>query len=132
MASVRVIPALEPLEDGHPRLGVALKPTSVQHLALQRGEETLGHGVVVCIASGPHRGHHPGFAAPLPKRVARVLTAAVRVVDDGLRTPLCEGHVQGREDALGLEVGLHRPPDNAPRPDIEHHGEIEKPRPVGT
>lgn len=52
MTPVRVVPALEPLEDGHARLGVALKPAPGQHLALQRGEEALSHGIVVRITSG--------------------------------------------------------------------------------
>ena len=113
---MRIVPSLEPLEDGHPRLGLALKPAPVQHFSLQRGEEALGHGIVIRIAGGPHRGHHPGFAAALTERIAGVLTAAIRVVNDRLGPALRQGHVQGTEDELGLEVRLHRPADDAPRP----------------
>ena len=35
-------------------------------------EEALGHGIVIRIAGGPHRGHHPGFAAALTERIAAV------------------------------------------------------------
>ena len=39
---MRIVPTLEPLEDGHPRFGLAVKPATVEHFAFERGEETLG------------------------------------------------------------------------------------------
>ena len=39
MATVRIVPALHPLEDRHPRFGLAAEPSPVEHFALERGEE---------------------------------------------------------------------------------------------
>src|SRR5947209_422880 len=47
MPTVRVVPALDEVEDGHPRLGLAREATAVQQLALERGEEALTEGIVV-------------------------------------------------------------------------------------
>ena len=55
MATLWIVPALQPLEDGEPRLSLAPKPATVQHLALERGKETLGHGVIVGIVGGADR-----------------------------------------------------------------------------
>ena len=38
MATVRIVPALQPLEDRHPRFGLAAEPSPVEHFALERGE----------------------------------------------------------------------------------------------
>ena len=43
MATVRIVPALQPLEDRHPRLGLAAESSPVEHFALEGGEEALGH-----------------------------------------------------------------------------------------
>jgi len=42
---------------------------------------------------------------------------------------LLDGHVQGRQDELGPEMGFHRPTDHAPAPGVEDDGEIQKPGP---
>ena len=47
MATVRIVPALHPLEDRHPRFGLAAEPSPVKHFALERGEEALGHGIML-------------------------------------------------------------------------------------
>ena len=52
MATVRIVPALQSLEDRHPRFGLAAEPSPVEHFALERGEKALGHGIVIRIADG--------------------------------------------------------------------------------
>jgi hypothetical protein len=50
-----VIPRLDPGEDRRLRLGRCLEARSIQQLALERGEEALGHRVVIGIADAAHR-----------------------------------------------------------------------------
>ena len=54
MPPVRVVPALDEVEDGHPGLGLGGEAAPVQQLALEGGEETLTEGVVVGVAHAPH------------------------------------------------------------------------------
>ena len=99
---MRVVPALEPREDRHPRLGVTLERPAIDDFTLEGGEEALGHGVVVRIASRSHRGHDASFATSLAERIARILAALVGMVNDRLRPPLRERHVERIEHELGL------------------------------
>ena len=41
--TVRVVPALDELEDGHAGFHLAPEPPAVQELALEGGEEALAH-----------------------------------------------------------------------------------------
>jgi hypothetical protein len=54
------------------------------------------------------------------------LAAMIGMMDHAARAALAEGHVEGLEDQLGTQRGLHRPTHDAPAEHIEHHGEIEK------
>lgn len=60
-----------------------------------------------------------------PPTVATV----VRVVNDVLRSPLGQRHVQGIQHQLGAQVVLDRPADDLVRPDIQHQGEVDRARP---
>src|SRR5690606_22092590 len=71
VTTMRVVPALDPLEDRHPGFGLAFEPPTVKHLAFERGEEALGHRVVVGIAHRAHRRHDAGFPAALTESIAR-------------------------------------------------------------
>ena len=53
-----VVPALDELEDGHACLGLGVERLPLDQLALQGGEEALGHGVVVAIPGRPGGGQH--------------------------------------------------------------------------
>ena len=44
---MQVVPALDPLEDRCPGLGLRLEPTPVEEFLLEGSEEAFGHGVVV-------------------------------------------------------------------------------------
>ena len=88
MATVRIVPALEPLEEGHPRLGPTRKTAAIQDLAFEGGEEALGHRIIVRIAGGPHGRHHASFAAALAERVAGVLGESIPRHERG--QPHCE------------------------------------------
>src|SRR5476651_1792876 len=91
---MRVVPTFDPFEDGHLRFCLALEATAVEQLALERSKETLCHRVVVCISHRAHRRHDARFAATLAERVARVLAAPIRMVNDFERPALREHHVE--------------------------------------
>ncbi len=61
----RVVPAFGELEDGPPHLDGGLETVAVDQLALELGEEALGHGVVVALVNRAHRRAHPRLAAAL-------------------------------------------------------------------
>jgi len=51
---MRVVPALDENEDGEAGLGVRWEGVAVEEFALEGGEETLAHRIVVAIASRSH------------------------------------------------------------------------------
>ena len=65
MATVRIVPALQPLEDRHPRFGLAAEPSPVEHFALERGEEALGQSYASPME--PMEGITPASRHRLPK-----------------------------------------------------------------
>jgi len=125
---MRVVPAFEPGEDGHPRLGLALEAATIDDFTFESSEEALGHGVVIGITFGSHGRHHPGFPAALAECVTGVLTALIRMMDDRFGSALRKGHIESIKHQFGSQVIGHCPTDNAPRPDIEHDGEIQEAR----
>ena len=66
MAMVRIVPALEPLEDGHPRLGPTRKAAAIQDLAFERGEEALGIALSYAPSVDPMDGITPASRQRLP------------------------------------------------------------------
>jgi len=52
---MRVVPALDPFEQGHSGLGFRPEAPMLEQLLLERGEHALGHGVVVGIAHRAQR-----------------------------------------------------------------------------
>src|SRR5271156_2365470 len=60
---MRVVPALDEVEDRQARLDLGLEAAPVEQLAFERGEEALAHGVVKTVAHRAHRGSHPGLRA---------------------------------------------------------------------
>src|SRR5215471_856523 len=89
MAAPLIIEAFDEGERRIARLGLCLEPAASEKLALERGEEALAHGIVVCVADRTHRGAHAG------------VTAAVAELDRLKLTRFC-GHrtvwVQGVHD----------------------------------
>ena len=63
MPPVRVVPALDEVEDGHAGLGLGREAAAIEQLTLERGEEALAEGVVVGVAHVAHGGPDAGFAA---------------------------------------------------------------------
>src|SRR5207253_5699958 len=99
VAAARVVEALDVIEDGHPRLRVGAPAGPVDQLALQRGEEALGQGVVERVADRAHRRGDARPSAPLPEGQTRILTASVRVMNEpGGRSPAPKRRLQGVHD----------------------------------
>jgi hypothetical protein len=123
---MRVVPTFDPGKHSHLRFRLRLEATTAEQLTLKRGEEALRHRVVVGITDRAHRRHDVRLLAALAERVARVLTAAIRVMDHVLRTTLDECHLQRSKDQLGFQVRLHRPTHDPSRVHVEDHGQIQK------
>src|SRR5262249_59034984 len=81
VATGRVVPGLDPVEDRGPGLLPGLERSAAEQLLLERGVEALADGVVVAIALGAHRLRDPGLAQRLAEDQIDVLAALVGVVD---------------------------------------------------
>ena len=96
MQSMQVVPRFNPAKDIQPGLCLVRPASAVDEFALERGQEALGHGVVICIAHRAHGGVDFHLLAALAKGDAGVLAAHIAVVNDLLGTP-----------SLGLERACH-------------------------
>ena len=65
---MQVVPALDPLEDRCPGLGLRLEPTPIEQFLLEESEEAFGHGIVVVITDQAHRRHDAHLLAALAER----------------------------------------------------------------
>ena len=126
MTPVRVVPAVDELEDRERGFAVALEPMRNEQLALENGVEALAHRIVVAVANRAHRWTNAGFLATAPERDRRVLTALVRVMDDVFGLTLMDRHVQRVENELRAQVARHRPAHDSPAEYVEHDGYEEE------
>ena len=128
--TVRVVPALDEVEDRDAGLGLRAEAVAIEQLAFERGEEALAHRVVVSVADRAHRRPDAGLAAALAEGDRRVLAALVGVMDDARAGRRCASAMSSAcEDELGAQVRRHRPADDAPAPHIEHDRQVEEARP---
>src|SRR5690348_14009396 len=93
------------------RLGLCLEPAASKKLALERGEEALAHGIVVCVTDRTHRGAHAGVTAAVAELDRAVLRTLVGVMNDRSGPSRRQRHVQGIEHQLFGECRGHRPAD---------------------
>ena len=91
---MRVVPTFDPLEHRHFGFCLAVESASAQQLSLERGKETLSHGIVVRITDRSHRGPDADFPAATAKSKRCVLAALVGVVNDIARPPVSDRHFQ--------------------------------------
>src|SRR5208337_2401242 len=101
---MRVVPALDEIEDRHASLGPGLETAPVEQLALEGGEKTLAHGVVEAISYRTHRRPHAYLLAALAKRERSVLADLVGVVNYVVRASLSQRHVERLEHQLGAQI----------------------------
>lgn len=101
---MRIVPALDELEDGEFCLGLCPKAAAIKELAFESCEEAFSHRVVVAVADGAARGADIHLSAALAEGESGVLTPVIGVMNDISRPPLIVRH-------------------------LEHYGEIEKASP---
>ena len=126
-----VVPALNPRKDRQAGLGLGLPDAPVNQFTLQRGKETLGHGVIVCIAHAAHAGAHTHLLAAVAKLDAGVLAALVRVVNHRLGLAGHQGHVQRLRHQISRHAHAKRPAHHLAAEYIRDCGQVQKPRPGG-
>lgn len=103
-----------------------------EQLAFQRGEEALGHGLVVAVTDRAHRTADADRLTALAEEQRGVLAAVVGVMDHPLaRTAVPDRHLERAHDQLGAQVISHRPTDHPATEDVEDDGQIEKALPLG-
>ena|ERR1022692_2299041 len=73
MATMRVVPTLQPINDRHLRFRPGLEAPAAQDFALEGCEEALSHRVVVRIPHRAHRGHDASLAAAYAEGVGGAL-----------------------------------------------------------
>ncbi len=91
---MRVIAALNELEDSRLRLGLGLEAAAVQKLAFERREEAFAHGVIEAVADRAHGGSHAGLLAARSESNGCVLRTLVGMMDHVLRPPLIDRDVE--------------------------------------
>ena len=129
VATTGIVPALDVVEDGEAGVSVTAERRAVNQLALERGEDALGHGVVVAVTDIAHGHADPEGLAAHPEGQRRVLRPVIAVMDDRHRLATDRGHVEGRQDQFLAPVVGHRPADHSSAPDIDDHRQVEKARP---
>jgi hypothetical protein len=67
VAALRVVPALDELEDRHARLDLSAEAAAVEQLAFEGGEKALAHGIVEAVADRTHRRSHASLPAAHPE-----------------------------------------------------------------
>ncbi len=93
MTAMRIVPALDEIEDRQPRLDLGLEAAALEQLAFQGGEKTFAHRVIETVAYRPHRWPHSRLTTTYPERDRGVLGALVGVMNHRRRFALAERHV---------------------------------------
>src|SRR5579859_6075264 len=109
---MRIVPALDEVEDRHPRRDLGFESTAVEQLAFQGGKKAFAQGVVETVAHRTHRGAHASLTTTHPERDRGVLSALVGMMDYRPRPALPQRHVEGFEYQLGAQMIFHRPADH--------------------
>ncbi len=73
MASVRVVPALDELEDRELRLGMGAEGAAIDEFAFKRRKEALAHRIIVAITHRAHGGSDTGLLTALSEGDRAVL-----------------------------------------------------------
>src|SRR5260370_10200438 len=95
MTALTVVEDFDVLEERRAGRDVGRERLARQQLALERGEEALGHGVVVPVPDRAHRAADPHRLTALPEQERGVLPAMVRGLDDASAwSPVPDPHPQ--------------------------------------
>src|SRR5258706_7685351 len=127
MAALPVIEDFDVLKEGRAGRVLGRERLTSEEFALQGGEETLGHGVVIAVADRPHGAADADRVAALPEEQRGVLAAMVGVVNDPrTRPPVPDGHLQRGHDQFGAQVISHGPAYDPATERVQDHGQIQE------
>src|SRR5690349_25073158 len=93
MAAPFIIEAFDEGERRIARLGLCLEPAASKKLALERGEEALAHGIVVCVTDRTHRGMHACVTAAVTE-LDRAVLAGLKWSSQHLEGGSCDEEAQ--------------------------------------
>ena len=125
MATLAVIPDLDPFEDGPSSRGTGRPDLGVDELGFQGGEETFGQCVIVAVAATAHR-HGDILCGERCLIGGGVLGTAIGMVDEVCAGPAGgQSHREGVEREFRAQMFSHRPADDAARMHIQEHREVE-------
>ncbi len=120
--AVGVVVAFDVIEDFCPRVRGVLEASVLEHFEFERSDEGFGPGAIVRVGPGGHALPEASRAQGLAERGAAVLAATI-TMKDGV-TGL-QGWVECGEDEIGAQVVGQTPADDAPRTQINDHGEVK-------
>jgi len=104
VAAFGVVPGLDVGKECRLCLSLCLEGSTRQQFSFQGAEEALGHGVVIGIPDTAHGRSHAHLLAAFTKGNCCVLAAPVAVMDDIIRSPGLESHVECHQHELGADV----------------------------
>src|SRR5258708_7000450 len=126
MAPTAVVEGLDVLEDGGPRLASTNVVSAMDELGLERREEAFGDGVVPAIAFATHAAEDVVVAELALVLHARVLDAAVRVMEEArFGVSGLQGHGQGVEGQAPIDVRIEGPADHTSREEVQDRCEVQ-------
>ena len=131
MASLGIVPALDPLGDSIGQLVAGLPCFRVEQFELHRAPERFHHGIVIAVPDGAHGSEEAGGAQALtedPRSILRtVIGVQYRMLIVGLFIGLAadDGHAQGIGNEFGAHVLGNRPANDQSGIDIHHRCAIQ-------
>lgn len=106
---MRVVPALDELEDAASCLSPGPERHAIEKFALQGRKEALAQGVIVAVSYRSHRESNPRLVTALPECHSRILRPMVRVMDHFGRTSPPQRHVKRIQHQLSAKVAMLQP-----------------------
>jgi hypothetical protein len=120
MPALRVVVVLDVVTDCVVRFGAGLEGAAVHQFLLQRREEALGDGVVPTVARGTHAASGAVLLEQRAVLGARVLAAAVGVMNEPRRrTATSQSMPEGRDGEVAAQRLAKRPADDPTRVEVE-------------
>ena len=113
MATVRIVPTFDELEERQTGRGARAKGAAVQEFALQSSEKALAQGVVETISDRTRGRTDTCPAATLAEGKGGILTALVTRMNNVLRAALVQCHLEGIEHQFGPQMRGHGPAHHA-------------------
>src|SRR5579859_8252580 len=105
MAALPVIEHLDVFKEGATGCDLGREGLTGEEFTLQRGEEALGHRVIIAVAHRSHRAANADRLAALAEEQRGVLAAVVRMVNDTLTgSPVPDGHLQCADHKLRAQM----------------------------